>query len=129
MEKKYTEGVGRRKTAVARVRFSTGKHAFTVNEKSLKDYFPTDILQSRAMAPLKELSITDAIVSAMVKGGGISAQADAIAHGLARALVTVDQTNKKTLRFAGLVTRDSRMVERKKYGLKKARRSPQWAKR
>jgi len=129
-EHHYTEGVGRRKTAVARVRLTTGKGGFVVNGKELKEYFPIERLSSVAVAALKEVSLaTKYDVSAKVVGGGIAAQAEAIRHGVARALVKINEALKKPLRAAGMLTRDPRMVERKKYGLKKARRAPQWQKR
>ncbi len=126
----YVEGVGRRKTAIARVRLTEGGSKFLVNEKKLTDYFPLKKLQEIAGASLKELQLTAKYgIDARVSGGGIAAQAEAIRHGAARALVIADETLKPRLRALGFMTRDSRMVERKKYGLKKARRSPQWAKR
>ncbi len=130
MSGKYFEGVGRRKTAVARVRVFPTHAALTVNGKSLEKVFPMTRLQTIVLAPLKDLHLADKLgVTATVSGGGINAQAEAIRHGLARALVTMDPENKKQMRTLGFLTRDPRMVERKKYGLKKARRAPQWAKR
>jgi small subunit ribosomal protein S9 len=129
-EKKYHEGVGRRKTAVARVRLSKGSGSVTVNELTADKFFSMKKLLAVAIAPLANLNMAkDFDISAHVKGGGVSAQAEAIRHGVARALVKTDETLKKSLRDLGFLTRDPRMVERKKYGLKKARRSPQWAKR
>ena len=126
----YVEAVGRRKTAVARVRLTSGKGLATVNEKNIKDYFPAERLSRTAVAPLEELKSADKFnLSVHVHGGGIAAQAEAIRHGVARALSLSDPESKKRLRHAGFLTRDPRMVERKKYGLKKARRAPQWAKR
>lgn len=127
---RYSEGVGRRKTAIARVRVSGGKGEFAVNGKSVKDYFPVLRLQDTVVAPLLKLNIGDKFeVSARVSGGGIAAQSEAVRHGLSRALVLVNEEYKKRLRSLGYLTRDPRMVERKKYGLKKARRAPQWQKR
>jgi small subunit ribosomal protein S9 len=127
---RYAEGVGRRKTAIARVRITPGTHAFVVNNRSLHDYFGISRLEKVVASPLAELHIEkDYAVHAHVRGGGVAAQAEAVRHGLARALVKVDGELKKRLRKFGFLTRDSRMVERKKYGLKKARRGPQWAKR
>lgn len=126
----YVEGVGRRKTAIARVRLTEGGSKFIVNEKKLTDYFPLKKLQEVAGASLRELQLTPKYgIEARVSGGGIAAQAEAVRHGAARALVIADEALKPRLRALGFLTRDSRMVERKKYGLKKARRSPQWAKR
>ncbi len=126
----YFEGVGRRKTAVARVRFYPGAKSgeFVVNSKDYKEYFPTLRFQKSAIAPLKNVSVKGR-VEVKVRGGGMMAQSEAITLGLARALIKKDADFKKEFRIMGYVTRDSRMVERKKYGLKKARRAPQWRKR
>ncbi len=127
---KYFEGVGRRKTAVARVRIQTGHGKSSVNGKETATYFGLTELKEIALAPMKELKIPEKFdVSVKVMGGGVRAQAEAIRHGLSRALVDFDEDFKKRLRGLGFMTRDSRMVERKKYGLKKARRAPQWKKR
>lgn len=125
----YTEAVGRRKTAVARVRLTAGT-GVTINGKPLEKYFPLPKLADKAVAALQEMKMKDKYqVSAQVKGGGINAQSEAVRLGIARALATGDEGMHKTLRIVGLLTRDSRKVERKKYGLRKARRAPQWAKR
>lgn len=128
---KYWEGVGRRKTAVARVRIVTrGKKEFLVNEKKLEDYFSVDLLDKKATAPLDILNLLDKFkVSVRANGGGIDAQAEAIRHGLSRALVKFNPNFRKKLKKAGFLTRDPRMKERKKFGLKKARKAPQWSKR
>ncbi len=127
---KYVEGVGRRKTATARVRLSKGEGAMTVNEKPFKEYFQSPELGEKALQPLTSLKLgSDFGISAKVQGGGIHAQAEAVRHGLARALTILDPELKTQLRSLGYLTRDSRMVERKKYGLRKARRAPQWQKR
>ena len=127
---KYFEGVGRRKTATARVRLTPGGTETHVNGKTLKEYFVLDRLVSNALASLRDAKLDEKFgVSARVGGGGITAQAEAVRHGLARALVKFNPELKKNLRVLGYLTRDPRMVERKKYGLKKARRAPQWAKR
>jgi len=127
---RYIEAVGRRKTSIARVRLIKGKGVIIVNGKDLKVYFPLARLHNIVQIPLQELKLADMFdVSAKVSGGGIHAQAEAIRHGLARALIIAEPDFKKRLRVSGFLTRDSRMVERKKYGLKKARRAPQWAKR
>ena len=127
---RYTEAVGRRKTAIARVRIVSGTGVVTVNGKTGKAYFGLPRLLANATAPSDRLSITNTFdISAKVSGGGIHAQADALRMGLARAIVKLSPEWQKQLRAFGFLTRDSRMVERKKYGLKKARRSPQWAKR
>jgi small subunit ribosomal protein S9 len=127
---RYIEAIGRRKTAIARVRVMKGDGKFSVNGKAPKDYFDLPRLATAALAPLSDLKIDgDYDVSAKVSGGGIHAQAEAIRLGIARAIAEREPERKKVLRASGYLTRDSRMVERKKYGLKKARRRPQWAKR
>lgn len=127
---RYIEAIGRRKTAIARVRLTSGDGKFVVNEMDPKKYFALPRLIVIALAPLTELKIVDGYdVSAHVSGGGIHAQADAIRMGVARAIMEKNPEWKKILRVSGFLTRDSRMVERKKPGLRKARRRPQWAKR
>lgn len=126
---RYTEAIGRRKTAIARVRISAGVGKVTVNGKEAKTYFVLPRLLAAAIAPLKELQLGDLDVSVKISGGGTSAQAEAIRHGISRAIVMKTPEWKPRLRAMGYLTRDSRMVERKKYGLRKARRAPQWAKR
>ncbi|OGY98341.1 MAG: 30S ribosomal protein S9 [Candidatus Liptonbacteria bacterium RIFCSPHIGHO2_01_FULL_57_28] len=123
------EGIGRRKTAVARVRLVKGEGKVFVGDRALKDYFQVPRLRDAVMAPFTRLKIDNFDVRAKVQGGGVNSQAEAIRLGIARALVASDASLKKQLRTLGFMTRDSRAVERKKYGLKKARRSPQWAKR
>ncbi len=127
---RYYQGLGGRKTAKARVRLFTIKGDITVNEKSYKDYFKMPKLQGVAVSPLVTMNARDTMSATVhVRGGGISAQADAVRHGIARALVAFNEDYRKRLRASGLLTRDARAVERKKPGLKKARKSPQWAKR
>jgi len=127
---RYTEGVGRRKTVVARVRLISGHGEFFVNKIKLADYFRVPRLRATALNPVEKLKLSDKFdVSAKVSGGGIVAQAEAVRLGLSRALALKNADFKKRLRKLGFLTRDSRMVERKKYGLKKARRAPQWQKR
>ncbi len=127
---KYYEGVGRRKTSIARVRVTPGKDKTVVNGEDIKNYLQLPILTEKALEPLTALNINDKLgISVKVKGGGIHAQSEAIRHGLSRALILINPDYKKRLRTAGFLTRDPRMVERKKYGLKKARRAPQWQKR
>ena len=127
---RYSEGIGRRKTAVARVRIFAGEGNVLVNGENVKKYFQMPRLQDMAVQPLAGLKVFDKFdVNAKVKGGGVKAQAEAVRHGLARALVLTNEEFKKRLRGLGYLTRDPRMVERKKYGLKKARRAPQWKKR
>lgn len=128
---RYFQALGRRKTAVARIRlFTKGEKSFTVNGKPLEVYFPLRELQKQALAPLAEMGFQDKFaISAFVSGGGFRGQAEALRHGVARALVLFSPELKKPLKKAGFLTRDPRMRERKKFGLKRARRAPQWAKR
>jgi small subunit ribosomal protein S9 len=130
-EEKFWQGVGRRKTAVAVVKiFKEKKASFLVNEKPLEKYFPLFELQKTAKAPLELLKLENKFkVLALVNGGGLSAQAEAIRLGLARALVSFKEEFRKKLKKAGFLKRDPRVKERKKPGLKRARRAPQWQKR
>ncbi len=126
----YFQAKGGRKTANATARVMTGKTGVMVNDKSHKEYFKTIRNQITAAAPLEVLKIADKIgATVKVFGGGINAQADAVRNAIARALVKLDEGYRAALRREGFMTRDARMVERKKYGLNKARRAPQWAKR
>lgn len=124
-------GTGRRKTSVARVRLIPGGKGIEINGKTMADYFGgREILSKIVEQPLALTETLDKFeVKVNVIGGGNSGQAGAIRHGIARALILADETLKAALREAGFLTRDSRMVERKKYGKKKARRSPQFSKR
>ena len=127
---RYIEAVGRRKTATARVRITpTSKDAgYVVNGKALADHFQLESLQKIATAAFADL--TQAFdVSVKVMGGGINAQAESVRHGISRALLTVNPEFRAPLKAAGFLTRDPRMKERKKYGLKAARRAPQFSKR
>ena len=127
---RYYEGLGRRKTSVARVRLFTKRQGITINEKTLADYFPLTALQKKVLSPLEKMKIMDKLGAVVhVYGGGLTGQAEAIRLGIARALIIFNTEFKKRLRRIGYLTRDPRMVERKKYGLKKARRAPQWNKR
>lgn len=126
---RYFEGIGRRKTSVARVRISKGEGKFSVNGLAIKKYFQTEKLLNVAEEPMKRLNIAALDVNVKMQGGGINSQAEAVRHGLSRALVLYKPDLKLQLASLGLLTRDSRMVERKKPGLKKARRAPQWKKR
>lgn len=127
---RYHEAVGRRKTAIARVRLHAGTGKITVNGKTAEAYFTLPRLVAAAKSPLEQLKLTSEFdVSVVVSGGGIHAQADAVRLGLSRAIIAKTPDWKPRLRTIGFLTRDSRMVERKKYGLRKARRAPQWAKR
>ena len=122
--------IGRRKTAVARVYLSDGKGKITINKKDLNDYFPTAILQYKVNQPF---TLTDTVgnydVNVNVYGGGITGQAEAIRLALSRAMVEIDAENRLVLKPEGLMTRDPRMVERKKFGQKKARKKFQFSKR
>ena len=127
---RYTEAVGRRKTAIARVRITTGGTGkMTVNGKTPAQYFTLPRLVQDARSPIDQLKLDGYDVSVVVSGGGIHAQAGAVRLGLSRAIIAKEPDWKPRLRTMGFLTRDSRMVERKKYGLNKARRAPQWAKR
>ncbi len=130
-KEKYFEGLGRRKTAIARVRlFPQKEKSFSVNEKGLENYFPTIELQETILAPLSLTGCLEQFkASAKVKGGGTVSQAEAVRHGVARALVLFNSNFRKKLKSAGFLKRDPRMRERKKFGLKRARRAPQWSKR
>lgn len=126
----YFYGTGRRKKSIARVRLVPGSGAITVNGRDIDDYFGLETLKLIVRQPMVEtgtLGKFDMIVR--VLGGGFTGQAGAIRHGLARALLQVDQENRGVLKKAGFLTRDPRMKERKKYGLKAARRAPQFSKR
>ena len=130
MSGQYYYGTGRRKTAVARVRLYTGPGAIMVNGKSFLEMFARIPHQKRVRDPLLQVGLADTFnVQAMVAGGGISAWADALAHGIARALVAFDGGLRPALRKGGFLTRDPREKERKKYGLKRARKAPQYTKR
>lgn len=129
-EQAYFRGTGRRKTAVAQVKLMTGKGAIIVNGKPLEEVFGMERLQATILEPLR-VTDTSNKFSAVVKvtGGGIVAQAGAISHGISRALVKMDESLRTQLRSYGLLTRDSRVKERKKYGLRKARKARQYRKR
>lgn len=130
--KQYTEGIGRRKTATARVRITkSSEQRITVNDKPLAEYFFANALQKNILDTLetKDAGIDTYEISAKVQGGGLSSQSDAIKLGIARALVKEKADRRTPLKRAGLLKRDPRSVERKKFGLRKARRRPQWSKR
>ncbi len=125
-----TPATGRRKSSVARVRLVDGNGKITINKRDIEEYFGLDTLKQVVRQPLV---LTDSLnkfdVMVTVDGGGLSGQAGAIRHGISRALVKVSEENKAVLKTAGLLTRDPRMKERKKYGLHKARRAVQFSKR
>ncbi|MFN3372187.1 MAG: 30S ribosomal protein S9 [Chloroflexus sp.] len=129
--KRYYQGTGRRKTAVARVRLFPGNGDFIVNGKKPEDYFGNrDLFQHNLRLPLvltNHLNTFNVLVK--VKGGGVSGQVGAVRHGIARALLDYDSELRPTLKQAGLLTRDPRAKERKKVGLKRARKAPQYTKR
>lgn len=123
-------GTGRRKKSVARVRLVPGDGNFVINERSLDEYFGLDTLKVIVKQPLVLTNTLDRFdVLVNVKGGGFTGQAGAIRHGISRALLEADAEYRQPLKKAGFLTRDPRMKERKKYGLKKARRAPQFSKR
>lgn len=129
----YFEAVGRRKTSVARVRLFAAKRGdadFVINKKACDAYFPTLEFQKIVESPLVKLKLESLFtVEARIKGGGIHSQAEALRHGISRALLKVDASYRKLLKPMGFLKRDPRMKERRKFGLKKARKAPQWAKR
>ena len=123
-------GTGRRKKSIARVRLVEGKGSITVNGKPLDEYFGTEVLKVIVKQPLVATNTLDKYdVICKVQGGGFTGQAGAVRHGIARALNEANQEYRPTLKSAGFLTRDPRMKERKKYGLKKARKAPQFSKR
>jgi len=127
----YIEAIGKRKTAAARVRlFKGGKGVITVNNVPLVEYFKTPLMQMIIQDPLKGTSLEGQFdITVKVNGGGKQAQAEALRHGIARALLVLDQELRPVLKAQRWLTRDARKKERKKPGLKKARRAPQWSKR
>ena len=130
-DKRYYQGTGRRKTAVARVRLFPGSGEFVVNGKQIVEYFGArDLFQKELVRPL-ELTGNAASFNVLVKvrGGGVSGQVSAVRHGIARALLDLNAELRPTLKKAGLLTRDPRVKERKKPGLKRARKRPQYTKR
>ncbi len=123
-------GTGRRKTATARVFLTPGSGNITINNRTLDNFFGRQVARMAVRQPLELLGVGDKFdINASVTGGGSFGQAGAIRHGLARALIEYDEGNRSALRKAGFVTRDSREVERKKVGLRKARKRPQYSKR
>ena len=123
-------GTGRRKKSIARVRVYAGTGKITINDRDIDDYFGLDTLKLIVRQPLALTELTDKFdIVCRVTGGGVTGQAGAIRHGLARALLQYDEALRPALKKAGFLTRDPRMKERKKYGLKGARRAPQFSKR
>ena len=129
-EKNKFTAIGRRKRSVAKVTLTPGKGSITVNGKDVKDYMPYETLVMDLVQPLELVDSKDKFdININVKGGGFSGQTGAIRLGITRALIEANAENRSTLKSAGMVTRDARIKERKKYGLKKARRAPQFSKR
>jgi len=130
-EKEYFRAIGRRKTATAVVRlYKAVKNSYTINDKDLTEYFKTADLRKIVTSAFETATPAEKFkVVATTKGGGIHAQAESVRHGIARALVKDDAELRSVLKKAKMLKRDPRMVERKKFGLKKARKSPQWSKR
>ena len=130
-KKPYVYGTGRRKSSVARVRlYEGGTGSITINGRDIDDYFGLDTLKMAVRQPLAATDLVGKVdIVCTVEGGGVSGQAGAIRHGIARALLVVDESYRASLKAAGFLTRDPRMKERKKYGLKAARRAPQFSKR
>ena len=130
-KKPYMDGTGRRKSSVARVHlFEGGNGTITINGRDIDEYFGLETLKMVVRQPLEATGTVGKVdISATVSGGGVSGQAGALRHGIARALLSVDPAYRTILKQAGFLTRDPRMKERKKYGLKAARRAPQFSKR
>jgi small subunit ribosomal protein S9 len=130
MSDKFYRGTGRRKCSVARVMIQPGSGQVKINNRTIEDFFPIEIIRQEALSPLALAQLTDRIdVRVNVAGGGVSGQAGAVRHGIARALLEYDSGLRPQLKAEGFLTRDARIVERKKPGLKKARRAPQFSKR
>ena len=130
MSKPLVQATGRRKQAVARVRIRLGEGKITVNKRDVADYFPSETHRMILTEPLRLTNLTEAYdVDATMTGGGVAGQAGALRLGIARALIEVDPEQRATLKKAGFLTRDAREKESKKYGLKKARKAPQYSKR
>jgi len=126
----YVEATGRRKTSVARVRyFAKSEGGVIINGKKLNEYFPTDELRAIVESPMKKAKIEKYEITVRLSGGGIHSQAEAARHGISRALIGSSPELRGELKPLGFLTRDPRMKERRKFGLKKARKAPQWSKR
>jgi small subunit ribosomal protein S9 len=131
---RYIEAVGRRKTSIARVRITPqvkniAKSSFVINDKNIDAYFPTEEMRLLAVKPMTQAKAGTFKVTVRLSGGGIHSQAEALSHGIARALVKNEATLRKELKKEGFLKRDPRAKERRKPGLKKARKSPKWSKR
>ena len=126
----YIEAIGRRKTSVARVRyFAKSEGGIIINGKKLNEYFPTDELRAIVESPMKKAKIEKYEITVRLSGGGIHSQAEALRHGISRALIESVSELRGELKPLGFLMRDPRMKERRKFGLKKARKAPQWSKR
>ena len=129
-EKKFIYATGKRKSAIARVRITPGTGKITINKKDINEFYSLETLKAVILKPFTIANMIEKYdVIATVKGGGYSAQAGAVAHGISKALASIDLDTRTALKKDGLLTRDSRVKERKKYGLKKARKAPQFSKR
>ena len=129
-ERNFIYATGKRKSAIARVRITPGTGKVTINKKELNEFYSLETLKAVVMRPFTVANMIEKYdVIATVKGGGFSAQAGAVAHGISKALASIDLDTRTSLKRAGLLTRDSRVKERRKYGLKKARKAPQFSKR
>jgi small subunit ribosomal protein S9 len=127
---KPVQTVGRRKEAVVRVRLLDGSGRVTLNGRAIDDYFPSMATRMRVMEPIQVAQVVGRYdIDATLEGGGVAGQADALRLGIARAIIDAEPDLRPTLKRAGMLTRDARVVERKKYGLRKARRAPQYTKR
>lgn len=129
--KEYIEAIGRRKTASARVRITpASKTTFVINDKEITEYFPTEELRLIVKEAFSKTKITNKFkITARIVGGGVNAQAEALRHGISRAIIAYDPILRGNFKKAGLLKRDPRAKERRKFGLKKARKAPQWSKR
>ncbi len=131
VENKYIEAIGRRKTSTARVRITKAeKESILINNKDVPSYFATKELQTIVSEAITKSKVVGKfLITAVINGGGIHSQAEAFRHGLSRAIVKFDEVNHKRLKKLGFLKRDPRMKERRKFGLKKARKAPKWSKR
>ena len=129
-EKPIVQATGRRKQSVARVRFRDGDGTITINQRPLEEYFTSVALRAQVLGPLKEVDLADRYnIDATLTGGGFAGQAGALRLGIARGLIELDGDHRAPLKRKGMLTRDPRKKESKKYGLKKARKAPQYSKR
>ncbi len=130
MAEDFYRGTGRRKSSVARVMMKLGSGSIEINGRTIEDYFPIEIIRQQALLPLSTVDLEGRMdIKVNVHGGGVSGQAGALRHGISRALLAYDEAFRAQLKPLGFLTRDARKVERKKAGLKKARRAPQFSKR